>query len=248
MTFDPTLVAAAFIAASFIGLAKGGLHIASMFAVPTLSLVMPPITAAATLLPVLMASDVVGLLSYRRTVERRLVILLLPAALGGVALGWATAAMVSTGAVMVVIGLTGVVYCLARWFAVQSTGARRPSSLAGVFWGALSGFTSFVSHAGGAPWQIYMSPQRLDPPTFAGTTVVIFSIVNAVKVAPYVALGGFQTQTLRLSLALIPVALAAAFAGIWLTRTVPEAVFYRILDAALFLVSLKLILDGVFAG
>ena len=45
-------------------------------------------------------------------------------------------------------------------------------------WGAIAGFTSFVSHTGGPPLQMYLLPQRLPPPLFAGTSVVFFAVVN----------------------------------------------------------------------
>ena len=69
----------------------------------------------------------------------------------------------------------------------------------GVFWGAVSGFTSFVSHAGGPPYQIYVTPLRLAPRIFAGTMVVFFFIVNALKLVPYFFLGQFARANLLTS-------------------------------------------------
>ena len=38
-----------------------------------------------------------------------------------------------------------------------------PSKPWGAFWGGFAGFTSFISHTGGPPFQIYVLPQRLTP-------------------------------------------------------------------------------------
>ena len=65
-----------------------------MLAVPILSLVMSPVQAAGILLPIYVISDVFGLIAYRRHYDRRVVVRLLPGAILGVGLGWATASMV----------------------------------------------------------------------------------------------------------------------------------------------------------
>lgn len=54
----------------------------------------------------------------------------------------------------------------------------------GVAVGTLSGFSSFISHAGRPPYQIYMVSQRLDKLVFAGTTTILFAAINVMKVIP----------------------------------------------------------------
>ena len=39
-----------------------------------------------------------------------------------------------------------------------------------MFWGAAAGVTSFISHTGGPPFQIYTLPMRMTPAVYAGTT------------------------------------------------------------------------------
>jgi len=69
--------------------------------------------------------------------------------------------------------------------------------------------------------------------------------MNAVKVIPYLALGQFSAQNLSASLALLPVAVAATFAGVWLVRRVPAERFYRLIYWLLLLVGVKLVFDGM---
>jgi hypothetical protein len=87
-------------------------------------------------------------------------------------------------------------------------------------------------------------PQRLPKLTLVGTSTLFFAVVNLLKVLPYFALGNFSHHGLMTSLALMPVAVAANFAGIYLVRITPAETFYRIAYALVFLLSLALIWQG----
>ena len=79
---------------------------------------------------------------------------------------------------------------------------------------------------------------------YAGTAVVAFAVINAVKVVPYFALGQFTAQNLWTSAALMPVAVAGVLMGVWLTKRVPQTVFYNITYTAMIVVGFKLLWDG----
>ena len=87
-------------------------------------------------------------------------------------------------------------------------------------WGSLAGFTSFISHAGAPPFQVYVMPQHLKPRVFAGTATMFFAAVNLIKVPPYFLLGQFSRDNMAVSAALIPLAVLSTFAGVWLVRRV----------------------------
>ena len=90
-----------------------------------------------------------------------------------------------------------------------------------------------------------MVPQKLPPAVFVGTGAIFFAAMNLVKLVPYIALGQLSAQNLTASAALLPVAVAATFAGVWLVRRVPAERFYGIIYWLLLLVGLKLAFDGV---
>jgi uncharacterized membrane protein YfcA len=231
--------------AIFVGLSKGGLPAIGSLSVPMLSLTMSPVKAAALLLPVYVISDWVGLYLYRHSYSKPNLRILIPAAIGGVAFGWATASLFPEDVLKLLIGLMGLGFCLNSWFfRLADMPATRPDVPRGLFWGALSGFTSFVSHAGAPPFQIYVLPQRLDKLSFAGTSTILFAIVNAAKIVPYWQLGQFAPGSLRTGLMLLPAAIAGTIAGALLTRVIPDQLFFRLVQAALFAVSLKLAYDG----
>ena len=93
------------LASALVGLAKGGLAMVGMLAVPILSLAMSPVQAAGVLLPVYVVSDIFGLIAYRRHWDRRVLARLLPGSVAGIALGWATASLVNDAAVGELLGM-----------------------------------------------------------------------------------------------------------------------------------------------
>lgn len=229
------------------GLAKGGFSGLGLISIPLLCLVMPPVQAAAIMLPILIVQDAVSVWAYRKNFDRRNLLLLLPGCVVGIGIGWLFAARLSDAMVLLAVGIVAVGFVLINWrkkAVLEAAGHIKPSGLMGFFWGAVAGLTSFVAHAGGPPFQVYVLPQRLPPQLYAGTNTMFFAVTNLVKLGPYAALGQFSTQNLSLAGALFPIAIAATFAGVWLVRRVDANRFYTIVYALTFTVGLKLIWDG----
>lgn len=230
------------LAAFLVGLSKGGLPAIGMLSVPMLSLVMSPVQAAVLLLPIYVISDMVGVYLYRRDFSRPNLRILVPASVAGVALGWATASWVSDRMIALLIGLMGVAFCLQAWLRRSSDApAQPPHAGKGWFWGLLTGFTSFISHAGAPPFQVYVLPQKLPKAQFAGTSTLLFAVINAAKILPYQMLRPYSTEALWSAASLIPFALAGTLVGAYLTRRLADAWFFRTVQLGLLLVSLKLI-------
>lgn len=229
-----------------VGLAKGGLPVVGMISVPLLSLMTSPLEAAGLLLPIYVVTDMFGLWFYRRDYDPRNLKILTPAAIAGVGIGWATASFVTEAFVTVLVGLIGIAFCLSNWLRRHAPIRQRPADLPrGIFWGALSGFTSFVSHAGGPPYQFYVLPQRLDKLVYAGTTTILFAMINAAKLVPYWALGQVSPSSLQSSAFLIPAGILATFIGVRLVRIIPEREFFIVVQTGLLLVSLRLTYEGL---
>ena len=163
--------------------------------VPLLALVMPPVAAAALLLPVYIVSDMVGLWAYRKEYSARNLAILLPAMIFGVGLGWATARITEEWMVTLLVGLVGLYYCATVGVPEGQRTAEAGGRAAWVFWGTITGFTSFVSHTGGPPYQTYVLPQKLPKMMFAGTSTIVFAVINLVKLAAL--LGARAVQPLQ---------------------------------------------------
>lgn len=252
MIEDPLFYAAAVPAVLLIGLAKGGFGGSiALLGIPLMSLVVSPIKAAAIMLPILISMDMVGLWSYRRLYDSRILRIMLPGGLAGILAGYLTAAWVTADHVKLIVGLVALAFSLNYWWQKL---ARDPNAApaghnraSGFFWGAVSGFTSFVCHAGGPPYQMYTLPLKIDKRLFAGTAIVFFAVVNAVKLVPYFWLGQFTGQNLATSAVLLPLAPFATLTGVWAVKKVSQEGFYGVMYTAVSIVSLKLIWDGLTA-
>jgi uncharacterized protein len=243
---DPLFYAAAVPAVVIVGLSKGGLGGGlSILGVPLMALAMPPVQAAAIMLPILIVMDIVALFAWRGVWDRASVRVLVPATILGIGVAWAVAAHVTEAAVRLLVGVVALAFTL-NYFLRRTGGqaARPPNAAKAWFWGAVGGFTSFVSHAGGPPVSMYLLPLRLDPRELAGTVVIVFAVANVVKLAPYALLGQFSTGHLAASAVLLPLAPVSTWLGAWLVRRIDVETFYRISYAALFVISLKLVWDG----
>lgn len=232
----------AVLAAVSVGMAKGGLPMISSLSVPLLAGVMNPVAAAGLLLPVYIVSDMFGLIAYRRAFDARVLKIMVPATAIGVALGGATAKIVPEAAVTALVGVIGVVFALNALIRPNLSGeAREPKVAPGLIWGTICGFTSFVSHSGGPPFQAYTIPLNLPRTVFAGTSTILFAWVNAIKLIPYFMLGQVNLGSLETALMLAPFAAVAVFGGVKLVRIIPHEAFYKLVTWALLLISLKLL-------
>jgi uncharacterized protein len=241
--------AMAAIATLCVGASKGGLPGIGILSVPILAQAIRPVEAAGLLLPLYLVSDVYGLWLYRKSYDLTNMKIILPAATLGILIGWATASFNNDAVVKFIVGVVGVWYALDIFFRAKRNREPRPADIPrGAFWGTLAGFTSFVAHAGGVPYQMYVLPQKLEKMVYAGTSTIIFAIINMLKVPPYFFLGQITTGSLQICVALTPVALFGAFAGYRLTTMLPQDLFFRLVEVALFLLSLKLLYDALFGS
>jgi uncharacterized membrane protein YfcA len=244
MSFDSYFVLAG-LASLLVGLSKGGLPTVGMLAVPLLSLFMSPVKAAVLLLPIYIISDVVSVWLYRKNFSAPNLKILIPAGVLGVFIGWLTASVTSDSAVKLIIGCMGIGFCLNTWLRKTPQDKQPVNAKKGWFWGTVAGFTSFISHAGGPPFQIYVLPQRLPKVEFAGTATLLFAVINAAKIWPYQQLQPYSYDDLMRAADLIPFALVGTVLGAYITRKIADVWFYRLVQAGLFAVSLKLIADVV---
>ncbi len=249
MPTDPWFYAAAVPAVLIFGIAKGGFGGSlGVLGVPIMSLVMSPVQAAAILLPILCLMDLLGLAAYRGKWVMADVRVLVPSALVGITIGAVLYGILTVGHVKLIVGVTALLFSLHYWFfdRHRRLDERADASYAGaVASGMGAGFTSFVAHAGGPPLNMYMLRRNLDRTAYVATTVIFFTAVNYAKLIPYGWLGQLSTDNLVASLVLAPLAPIGIAIGYWLHRRVSDRFFFRFAYALLFLVSLKLISDGI---
>jgi uncharacterized membrane protein YfcA len=246
MIDNPLFWVTAVISVIITGISKGGFGGLALLAVPLMALTISPVQAAGIMLPILIVMDWVSVWSYRKHWDKKLLILMLPGAILGILAAWKFAAYVDDQFVRICVGLIAVLFPIYAIFKPKSredivVGNR---SL-GVISGIAAGFTSFIAHAGGPPFQAYAIPQGLEKRLYAGTAVMFFFVVNFVKLLPYAMLGQFDKTNLTTSLILIPLAPIGVLIGVWLLKRIDQDVFYRILYGLIFMVGVKLLWDGL---
>jgi uncharacterized membrane protein YfcA len=231
-----------------LGLSKSGFIGFGLIATPLLAVVVPPVQAAAILLPVMLIQDYFSTWVYRRSWDHSTLAVTIPGAVLGVGLAWLFAAYLSDALLRLAVGLIALALALSQWLRRGPDGARkRPAAFLGLMWGAVSGFTGTLANAGGPPFLAYLLPQQLAKMAFVGTMALFFAAINTMKVVPYFALGQFSTRNLATSVVLFPFALAMNFLGIRLVRITPAEAFYRLVYAMVFFISLALIWQGTAA-
>ena len=246
--FDPLFLAAASPAVLLAGVSKGGFGAGAGFAAtPLLALVVDPALAVGMMLPLLMVMDATGLRAYWRRWNwpdaRAMMIGCVP----GIALGAAFFTVVPQDAIRLLLGgiaLAFVAFQLARERGWDPTGGRASPVWRGVPWGAVAGFTSCVTHAGGPPAAVHLLGRRLDKSLYQATSVIVFWWINLVKVGPYWAVGLFDDGQLRAALWLAPVAVIGMLAGVWAHSRVDDRLFFALIRVFLTITGCKLIWDG----
>jgi uncharacterized membrane protein YfcA len=219
----------------------GGLGV---LAVPLLALFVSPLQAAAIMLPILCLMDLINVWVYRKRWDRPNVRILLPASLVGVAVGALTFRYLSDAHIRIVVGAIAVSFSIRFLLQRKRVERREPSVARGSFWGLVAGFVSFGVHAGGPPANVYLLPQRLDKTVFVGTLVVLFAVINYVKLIPYALLGQLNTANMLTALALVPLIPVGTWLGIKLHDRIPERPFYIVCYCLLTIMGSKLLYDG----
>ena len=228
----------------FAGISKGGFGSGAAFASSAfLALVMPPAQALGLMLPLLLLIDVGALKSFWRRWSQREASVMILGAVPGVALGAALFAVANDDVLRLLIG--GVAIGFVIWRLWPMGVARRPPLWAGGLSGLVTGFTSFVSHAGGPPAAIYLLARGLDKTTYQATTVLVFWAINLTKAVPYAFLGVFTREGLMADLWLAPFALIGTWLGVRAHHMVPERLFFALTYVMLTITGAKLIWDAL---
>ncbi|MCX7013207.1 MAG: sulfite exporter TauE/SafE family protein [Candidatus Sumerlaeota bacterium] len=218
-----------------------------------LGIVVTPLIAAAgvspklsigIMLPILVACDLTAIWHYRRMWDRRNVAMLLPGVIAGIAIGSYLLGKFSDQWLGLSIGVLSIFFvALHLWKIFRRAEAEQFQPRWGhahVF-GAATGLTSTLAHVAGPITTMYLLPQRMDRMRFVGTTVILYTLLNGMKLIPFVELRLVNAETLRISLALLLFVPVGVFAGIWMNKRLNDLWFNRVVYVVLFLAGADLI-------
>jgi uncharacterized membrane protein YfcA len=239
---DPQFYLVSAVAVILLGLSKGGFFGLGVMALPLMSLFVPPLQAAAILLPTVLAQDALTIWTYRHDWSASNLKIMIPSMAIGIVIGSLFAASLSSVHIRLAIGIIAGVFVLRHWLSTRfNLMATHSNTVTGVVFGAIGGFTTLLANAGGPAWQMHLLPQRLDKYTYAGTLTILFAASNLMKIPAYGALGQLTFDNLAIGAVLLPAAMIANYVGLWLVRRTPTALFFRIAYVLMFLISVELI-------
>ena len=242
---DPFFYAVAVPAVLMLGISKSGFGAGfGSLAVPVMALAVTVPQAAAILMPVLLLMDLLGMAAFRKNFDLPLLKFLLPFGLLGTVVGALLFKALDARLVAGIVGLLTLVFLAQRLlFPPRLDSPPLPRWLGAVLT-VISGFTSFVSHAGGPPLTAYVIPLRLNPLNFTATMAFFFFVINLAKWIPYGLLGLLDLRNMATSLALLPLAPLGVWIGVRMARRISPLLFYRLLYVGMLLTGCKLVWDG----
>jgi uncharacterized protein len=242
---DPYFYAAAIPAVLLMGISKSGFGGGmGALAVPLLALGITVPEAAAIMMPLLFVMDASSFAAFWRHYDRKLLFFLVPFGLVGTLVGTLTFGLLNPQLVAGILGSLTLLFLAQRLAFPPRPDSRPLPRWAGGLLGIASGFTSFVSHAGSPPLNVYVMPLRLPPLVFSATLAMLFTILNLSKWIPYAWLGLLDLRNMATSLVLMPLAPLGVWIGVRIARRIDPVLFYRLMYLGMLLAGLKLVYDG----
>jgi uncharacterized membrane protein YfcA len=240
------LAAAAFL----VGFSKTSVSGANTVSLAVFAAVLPARESVGVLLPVLIAGDVIAVLTYRRHAHWPTLWRLFPAVAVGVVLGvlflmWADDGVVRVSIALTLLLMTGItVWRTRRADSHDAPDAvvTRAGRVKARSYGVLGGFTTMVANAGGPVMAMYLLSSGFRKLGFLGTSSFFFLIVNVGKVPFSVGLGLIDTRALLLDAALLPFVLPGSLLGRWAITRINQRLFEQLVIAATLLGAIQLLL------
>jgi uncharacterized protein len=245
---DPWFYVVGFVTTFLVAFGKGAFGGGfAILGVPLMALVVDPIAAAIIVSPLVALMDVFALRAYPpSTWSRPDLRWLVPGLLIGLFTGWMVFELVDKRLVALIIGGVSLAFTL-RWFLTKGGAAEERPVEPGkaIGFGAASGFTTFVAHAGGPPLNMYLIPRGLNKTVYAGTTVALFMLGNYLKLIPFGKLGLEQPWTLAGALMLTPVIPFGIRIGKMMHDRISQKTMYLWCYSLVLVASLKLLFDAI---
>ncbi|BDD76347.1 sulfite exporter TauE/SafE family protein [Streptomyces violaceoruber] len=237
-------------AALLVGFSKTAVSGANTVSLAIFAAVLPARASTGILLPVLIAGDVLAVLTYRRHAHWPTLWRLFPAVGVGVVVGtlflvWADDAVVRTSIGVILLFMAAVTVWRRRRADADGQPdevTSRTGRVKARSYGVLGGFTTMVANAGGPVMSMYLLSAGFRKLGFLGTSAFFFLIVNVSKLPFSAGLGLIDGHSLLLDAALVVFVVPGAFLGKWAVDRINQRLFERLVIAATIVGGLQLLL------
>ena len=205
-----------------------------------------PTFAIGVLLPLLCAGDAFSLYHYWGKWNRKNLFYLLPGTVLGIVIGVQLIGRFSDRQLNMAIGalaLTFVAFQLLKETIFRLEGAFKPTHAIGLPFGLGAGITSTFAHGAGPVVSMFLIPQHMAKEIYVGTTVLVFTWINWLKMPFFIHQGIITRETLFTGLCYFPLVPIGVWLGVWLNRKFSERTFIRAIYVLTFLAGLQLLFN-----
>ncbi|ARP73314.1 anion permease [Streptomyces pluripotens] len=237
-------------AALLVGFSKTAVSGANTISLAIFAAVLPARASTGVLLPVLIAGDVLAVVTYRRHAHWPTLWRLFPAVAAGVVAGALFLMLADDALVRVSIGAILLLMAGVTVWRRRTAGAEEApeavTSRAGRAkarsYGVLGGFTTMVANAGGPVMSMYLLSAGFRKLGFLGTSAFFFLIVNVSKVPFSAGLGLIDGRSLLLDAALAGFVVPGGLFGRWAVNRINQRLFEQLVIAATVVGGVQLLL------
>ncbi|MFF8946848.1 sulfite exporter TauE/SafE family protein [Streptomyces sp. NPDC014864] len=237
-------------AALLVGFSKTAVSGANTVSLAVFAAVLPARASTGVLLPVLIAGDVLAVLTYRRHAHWPTLWRLFPAVAMGVVAGTLFLVWADDGVVRTSIGAILLLMAAVTVWRRRAAGRERAPDpitsrsgrLKARSYGVLGGFTTMVANAGGPVMSMYLLSAGFRKYGFLGTSAYFFLVVNVSKVPFSAGLGLIDGRSLLLDAALAVFVVPGALLGTWAVHRINQGLFERLVIAATVVGGVQLLL------
>ncbi|MDG1004637.1 MAG: sulfite exporter TauE/SafE family protein [Emcibacteraceae bacterium] len=182
MIETPLFYVVAIVAVLIVGISKGGFVGGfGIVAVPVMAMIIDPRQAAAIILPILCAMVIVAMKIFWGQWDKRSLISIIPGAVIGIFFGGLSFKYLSADIIRIIVGAVTVLFVM-QYYLIDRRRKNDPglnyNNMKGGIFGVLSGFTSFIAHAGGGPLSMYLFPLKLDKTKLMATSVIFLLLLT----------------------------------------------------------------------
>lgn len=243
-SLDVTQLAVLIIAAMLIGVNKTAIPGLGVLPVVMLTLVFETRMSTGIQLGMLAMADVVAVAYYRKQADWKILLRLLPWALGGIALGSVILRFIPTDGVVMKRTIGGIVLALMALSFIRKKldPEKIPSGIGwSGFYGILLGSTTQLANAAGPVSSIYFLSMKLPKEKYLGCCAWFFLILNWIKLPVFAFEGRVTLESVKLDLCMLPFIILGGFLGIVLLQKLPQKIFENIIQVLVVVASLRLL-------